>query len=89
LKEVNRIRDDCLTSEHYRIKQFWRTIKRWYKWIKWYIENSNEDFKFTNALTESINNICKVAKRVSHGFSSKNMYIKKLCARFCLTELKI
>jgi hypothetical protein len=22
LKEVNRIRDDCLTSEHYRIKQF-------------------------------------------------------------------
>ncbi len=89
LVEVDRIRDECLSSEHYRIKQFGRTIKRWYTWIEWYIKNSNENFKFTNALTESVNNICKVAKRVSHGFSSKTMYIKKLCARFCLIELKI
>jgi transposase len=89
IKEIDRIMDDCLESEHYRIKQFWRTIKRWYEWIKWYIENSDENFKFTNALTESINNLCKVAKRVSHGFSSKTMYIKKLCARFCLKELQI
>jgi transposase len=78
-----------LNSEHYRIKQFWRTIKRWYEGIKGYIENSNEKFKFINALTESINNLCKVAKRVSHGFSTKSMYIKKLCARFCLKELQI
>lgn len=89
LEEVDRIRDDCLNSEHYRIKQFWRTIKRWYEGIKGYIENSNEKFKFINALTESINNLCKVAKRVSHGFSTKSMYIKKLCARFCLKELQI
>lgn len=89
LLEVDRILKDCLASEHYRIKQFGRTIKRWYEWIKGYIENSNENFKFTNALTESINNLCKVAKRVSHGFSTKSMYIKKLCARFCLKELQI
>jgi len=89
LKEVDRIMGEALKSEHYRIKQLWRTINRWYKWIKWYIENSTKDFKFTNALTEGVNNLCKVAKRMSHGFSSKKMYIKKLCARFCLVELKI
>lgn len=89
LDEIDRILEDCLASEHYRIKQFWRTIKRWYEWIKGYIENSTKNFKFTTALTESINNICKVAKRVSHWFSSKSMYIKKLCARFCLKELEI
>ena len=89
LNEVDRIMWEALDSKHYRIKQLWRTIKRWYEWIKWYIENSTEDFKFTNALTEWINNLCKVAKRMSHGFSSKTMYIKKLCARFCLVELNI
>lgn len=89
LAEIDRIRDDCLASEHYRIKQFWNTIKRWYKWIKWFIEHSTDKFKFTNAVTESINNLCKVAKRVSHGFKTKEMYIKKLTARFCLKELQI
>ena len=89
MTEIDRIRDDCLKSEHYRLKQFWRTIKRWYKWIKGFCEHSTEEFKFTNALTEGVNNLCKVAKRVSHGFSSKAMYIKKLCARFCLKKLEI
>lgn len=89
LDEIDRIRDDALNSEHRRIKQFWRTIKRWYKWIKWYIENSTKNFKFTNALTEWINNLCKVVKRVSHWFRTKEMYIKKLTARFCLKELQI
>lgn len=89
LDEIDRILEESLDSEHYRIKQFWRTIKRWYEGIKGYIQNSNENFKFTNALTESVNNLCKVAKRISHGFSSKSMYIKKLCARFCLKELNI
>jgi len=89
LKEIDRIRDDALNSEHRRLKQFWRTIKRWYKWIKWYIENSTKNFKFTNALTESINNLCKVVKRVSHWFRTKEMYIRKLTARFCLKELQI
>ncbi|MDQ7022472.1 MAG: hypothetical protein Q9M97_02915 [Candidatus Gracilibacteria bacterium] len=34
MTEIDRIRDDCLKSEHYRIKQFGRTIKRWYAGIK-------------------------------------------------------
>ena len=89
LNEIDRIRDDALNSDHRRLKQFWRTIKRWYKNIEWYINNSDENFKFTNALTEGINNICKVAKRVSHWFKTKERYIKKLCARFCLKELQI
>ena len=89
LSEIDRIRDDALNSEHRRLKQFWGTIKRWYANIKWYIENSSKDFKFTNALTEGINNLCKVAKRVSHWFRTKERYIKKLCARFCLTKLEI
>ncbi len=89
LIEIDRIRDDALNSEHRRLKQFWRTIKRWYANIKGYIENSNKNFKFTNALTEGLNNLCKVAKRVSHWFRTKERYIKKLCARFCLKELQI
>ncbi|MDQ7022014.1 MAG: transposase [Candidatus Gracilibacteria bacterium] len=89
ITEIDRIRDDCLKSEHYRIKQFGRTIKRWYAGIKGFCEHSTDEFKFTNALTEGINNLCKVAKRVSHGFSSKVMYIKKLTARFCLKKLEI
>ncbi|MDQ7022386.1 MAG: transposase [Candidatus Gracilibacteria bacterium] len=89
MTEIDRIRDDCLKSEHYRIKQFGRTIKRWYAGIKGFCEHSTDEFKFTNALTEGINNLCKVAKRVSHGFSGKVMYIKKLTARFCLKKLEI
>lgn len=89
MDEIDRIRDEELNSEHRRIKQFWRTIKRWYEGIKWYIKNSTENFKFTNALTEGVNNLCKVVKRVSHWFRNKDMYIKKLVARFCLKELQI
>ena len=89
LEEIDRIRDDALSSEHRRLKQFWRTIKRWYKNIEWYINNSSDNFKFTNALTEGMNNLCKVVKRQSHWFRTKERYIKKLCARFCLTELHI
>ncbi len=89
LKEIDRIMIECLESEHYRIKQFWNTLKRWYRWIKWFCEHSTPIFKFTNALTESFNNLCKVAKRISHWFRTKEMYIKKLVARFCLKELKI
>jgi len=89
MNEIDRIRDDALNSEHRRIQQFWKTIKRWYKWIEWYIKNSNKDFKFTNALTECINNLCKVVKRVSHWFRTKEMYIRKLAARFCMKELQI
>jgi transposase len=89
LSEINRIMADCLASEHYRIQQFGRTIQKWYTGIKGFCENSTAFFKFTNALTEGINNLCKVAKRVSHGFRYKSMYIKKLVAKFCLNKLHI
>ena len=87
--EIDRIRDDCLASEHYRIKQFWRTINRWYLWIKWFCEHSTPTFKFTNAFTECANNLCKVAKRQSHWFKLKDMYIRKLTAKFCYKTLTI
>lgn len=88
LKDIDKIMKECLESEHYRIKQFWRTIKRWYAWIKWFCEHSTPFFKFTNAFTEGFNNLCKVAKRQSHGFKLKSMYLKKLVARFCLKNLE-
>lgn len=89
LWEIDRIAKECLASEHYRINQFWRTLMKWYAGIKWFCEHSTAFFKFTNALTEWINNLCKVAKRVSHGFRYKSMYIKKLVAKFCLNQLQI
>ena len=89
LKEIDRIKQECLNSNHYRIRQFWKTLKRWYEGIRWYILHSTEKFKFTNALTESFNNLCKVVKRVSHGFKLKDMYIRKITARFCLKTLEI
>jgi hypothetical protein len=87
LKEIDRIMNECLESEHYRIKKFWWTLKRWHSWIKWFCEHSTPFFKFTNAFTEGFNNLCKVAKRVSHWFKTKDMYFKKLVARFCLKTL--
>ncbi len=89
IERIKEIMNNCLSSKHFRIKKFGRTLKRWLKWIEWFCRYSTKDFKFTNALTESINNLCKVAKRVSHGFRTKSMYIKKLVAKFCLNELKI
>jgi len=89
LKEIDRIKEDCLKSEHYRMKQFWRTLTRWYEWIKWFFTLSCDTFKFTNALTEWINNLCKVAKRQAHWFKLKTMYLKKLVARFCIKKLEL
>ena len=31
LDEIDRLRDECLANQHYRIKQFGRTIKRRYE----------------------------------------------------------
>lgn len=87
MNEIDRIMNECLESDHYRIKKFWWTLKRWYNWIKWFCQHSTPFFKFTNAFTEGFNNICKVAKRVSHWFKTKDMYFKKLVARFCLKTL--
>ena len=89
IDKIDEIIEDCWKSEHSRINKFGKTLKRWYEWIKWYCEHSTVKFKFTNALTEWINNLCKVAKRVSHGFRTKEMYLKKLTARFCLKKLMI
>lgn len=88
IQEIDRIQKECLESEHYRVQQFGRTLKRWNNGIKGFCEHSTAFFKFTNALTEWINNVCKVAKRVSHGFKTKEMYLKKLVAKFCITKLE-
>jgi len=76
------VQEWCLDSEHYRIKDFWKTLKKRHKQLKNFCEHSTKDFKFTNAYTESINNQCKVAKRVSHGFVYKSSYKRKLSSRF-------
>lgn len=82
IEDINKIMNEALNSEHYRIKQFGRTLKNWYDWIENYCKYSTDDFNFTNAYTESINNQCKVAKRVSHWFKYKDSYLRKLTSRF-------
>ena len=79
---IREVRAWCLDSDHYRLKQFWRTLKKRDKQLENFCTHSTEDFKFTNAYTESINNQCKVAKRVSHGFRHKKNYLRKLSSRF-------
>ncbi len=88
LKEVDAIILDCKESEHHRLKQFGRTLTNWYDWIKWHCEHSTKDFKFTNALTEWINNSCKVAKRQSHWFRYKENYIKKIFCKNMINKTK-
>ena len=88
IKEIDEIIKDCKKSDHYRIKQFWRTLTNWYDWIKWFCEHSTEEFKFTNAATEWFNNSCKVAKRMSYWFKLKENYIRKLFAKNMLDKAK-
>ena len=80
---IREVRRDCLESEHYQIRWFGRTLERWDKQLENYCKYSTQDFKFTNAVTESLNNQCKVAKRVSMWFRHKNNYKRKLASRFC------
>jgi hypothetical protein len=82
MEEINDVMKDCLESEHYRIKWFGETLKRRHKQLINYCNCSSDDFKFTNAYTESFNNQCKVAKRVSHWFRHKDNYLRKLSSRF-------
>ena len=82
ITEIREIKDECLESEHYRINEFGRTLRNWDKQLYNYCQLSTEDFKFTNAFTESVNNQCKVAKRVSHWFKHKDSYKRKLSSRF-------
>lgn len=88
LWEINRIIWECKISENYRIQQFWRTLTNWYGWIKWLIENSTNDFKFTNAFTEGMNNSCKLAKRQSYWFKYKDNYFRKLFAKSMIDKTK-
>jgi len=80
--EIRRIRDECIKSQHFRIEDFWKTLLKRDKQLEAFCAHSTKEFKFTNAYTESINNQCKVAKRVSHGFRHKSNYKRKLSARF-------
>ncbi len=80
--QIRRIRDECLESDHYRISWFGKTLLKRDKQLEAFCTHSTDEFKFTNAYTESINNQCKVAKRVSHGFKYKSSYKRKLSARF-------
>lgn len=82
IEEINDVMKDCLESEHYRIQWFGETLRRRNKQLSNYCSCSSKDFKFTNAYTESFNNQCKVAKRVSHGFRNRENYLRKLSARF-------
>lgn len=83
---IDRIMSEALSSEHYRIQEFWRTLRNWHDGIKNYCLYSTDEFKFTNAFTESINNQCKVAKKVSHWFKHKDNYFRKLTSRFSIQK---
>lgn len=82
LVAIREVRDRCLDSDHYRIQEFGRTLRKRDKQLQNFCTHSTDKFKFTNAYTESINNQCKVAQRVSHWFIYKASYKRKLFSRF-------
>lgn len=82
IEQIREVKIDCLASDHYMIKKFGRTLERRDEQLENYCKYSSEEFKFTNAVTEALNNQCKVAKRVSHGFRHKKNYRRKLWSRF-------
>lgn len=81
IEQIREVRDDCLSSDHYMIKSFGQTLKRWDQELDNYCKYSTPEFNFTNAVTEALNNQCKVAKRVSMWFRHKNNYKRKLASR--------
>ncbi len=82
IETIRKIKYWCLDSDHYRMQMFGRTLEKRDKQLENFCNHSTDKFKFTNAYTESINNQCKIAKKVSHGFIYKKSYKKKLSARF-------
>lgn len=88
IEEVDRVILECIVSEHHRIKQFWRTLTRWYEWIYWFCKYSTKEFKFTNAFTEVTNKICKDWKRQANWFRLKENYLKKIFARCMISKAK-
>lgn len=70
---LEKVKNDCIKSEQYRIRQFGRTLKRWFVAILNFFQ-----FKLTNAFTEGKNNKAKVFKRIAYGYRNKSSYIRKL-----------
>lgn len=70
---LRKVLEDCLKSTQYRIRQFGRTIRRWYQAICNFFT-----LNITNAFTEGINNKAKVFKRIAFGYRNKQSYIRKL-----------
>lgn len=70
---LKKVVDDCLKSSQYRIRQFGRTIKRWFQQILNFFK-----LNITNAFTEGIHNKAKVFKRMAYGYRNKQSYIRKL-----------
>ena len=89
IKKIDEIILECRNSKHYRIQQFARTLNNWYEGILWYCRYSNDNFKFTNAFTESYNNHCKVIKRKSYWFKIKDNYFKKIWIRELTKKSKL
>jgi hypothetical protein len=84
--EIQRITQEALASRHYRTNTWWRTLRRWRRELENYCIHSTEEFAFTNAYTESMNNQSKICKRVSHWFRHKGNYLRKLTSRFVFDE---
>ena len=80
--QIREVRDDCLSSDHYMIKSFGQTLKRWDLELENYCKYSTPEFNFTNAFTEGTNCQCKIAKKVSMWFRHKSNYKRKLSSRF-------
>jgi hypothetical protein len=70
---LKKVIKDCLESTQYRIRQFGRTLKRWYQAILNFFE-----LGITNALNEGKNNKAKVCKRIAYGYRNKESYIRRL-----------
>ena len=68
-----KVKEDCLKSDQYRIRQFGRTLKRWFQAILNFFK-----FNITNAFTEGKNNKAKVFKRIAYGYRNKDSYIRRL-----------
>lgn len=70
---LKKVTEDCLKSTQYRIRQFGRTLKRWFQAILNFFR-----LNITNAFTEGKNNKAKVFKRIAYGYRNKDSYIRKL-----------
>lgn len=70
---LKKVMGDCLKSEQYRIRQFGRTIKRWFQEILNFFK-----LNITNAFTEGKNTKAKLFKRIAYGYRNKENYMRRL-----------